>query len=223
MQTSLNTYEQSTEFSFLKKPNFVKTFFNLKALTATSCVIFCSLFLIFCTSESFFTRLYPEPSYSQKKDGFGAGKNSGNTDYFYGIDIDFKPDTILGGQAYPPEKLKRLIAHFEKNGTDVVCTFNQKQAWFQARNPETGRPTLGFPPRPTVLQVRHELSHWLDCKTLGVDKYAKLSEYHKEQMVLDRLKQNRIWSNGVTNRSERDFSKKYVKKKYEEYMRNIGK
>jgi hypothetical protein len=46
----------------------------------------------------------------------------------------------------------------------------------------------------TVLEVKHELSHCLDFRNLGKKNYDALSTYKKEQMVLDRLKNNRVWS-----------------------------
>ena len=58
---------------------------------------------------------------------------------------------------------------------------------FIAKNPYTGRPTLFLPENPTVLEVKHELSHWLDYKNLGIEKYSQLSTLEKEHMVLKRL------------------------------------
>ena len=55
---------------------------------------------------------------------------------------------------------------------------------FRARHPDTGRPALYLPDVPTILEVKHEFSHWLDYKKLGVEIYANLSTLEKEQMVL---------------------------------------
>ncbi len=65
-----------------------------------------------------------------------------------------------------------------------------------------------MPENPTVLQVKHELSHWLDFRQLGFDNYAKLSTYQREKLVLERLQGNRIWDG--LNQYEKAFSIDYV-------------
>lgn len=79
---------------------------------------------------------------------------------------------------------------------------------FRARTPYTGRSEIHLPEHPTVLQVKHELSHILDCKALGVERYSQLTRFKKEQKVLNRLKKNRISED--LNESEVIFSEKYV-------------
>jgi len=61
---------------------------------------------------------------------------------------------------------------------------------------------------PTALQVKHELSHWLDYKKLGFDGYSKLNRSQREQLVLERLQRNRIWDD--LNILEKEISEKYV-------------
>jgi hypothetical protein len=49
-----------------------------------------------------------------------------------------------------------------------------------------------LPANPAVLQVKHELSRWLDCKRFGVEQYSQLSRLEKEQMVLNVLQKKQI-------------------------------
>ncbi len=67
-----------------------------------------------------------------------------------------------------------------------------------------------WPENPTVLEVKHELSHWLDYKNLGYEQYASLTRHQREHLVLERLQQNRIWDN--LNHLEQEFSIKYVQR-----------
>jgi len=71
-----------------------------------------------------------------------------------------------------------------------------------------GTGQIYLPEAPTVLQVKHELSHYLDFKNLGVQEYVKLSRYKRELLVLERLQKNKIWSE--LNDLEREFSVGYV-------------
>ena len=57
---------------------------------------------------------------------------------------------------------------------------------------------------PTILQVKNELSHYLDVKNLGVHEYVKLSRHDRERLVLERLQNNRLWSG--LNDLEKEFS-----------------
>ena len=79
-----------------------------------------------------------------------------------------------------------------------------------AKNPHTGRATMFLPENPTVLEIKHELSHWLDYKNLGLDKYSQLSILEKEQMVLKRLENHRDWKMDKFNIDEKKISMKYV-------------
>lgn len=75
---------------------------------------------------------------------------------------------------------------------------------------EIGTPQIYLPANPTVLQVKHELSHYLDYKRLGYDGYVQLSRHERERMVLERLQNNRIWEE--FNESEKQFSIDYVER-----------
>ena len=75
---------------------------------------------------------------------------------------------------------------------------------------KSGALQIYLPKNPTVLQVKHELSHWLDFKQLGLGAYSKLSVYQREKMVLDRLQGNRMWKD--LNQLEKEFSLHYVEK-----------
>ncbi len=122
--------------------------------------------------------------------------------------MDLAAIGYLDGQLYPTDKLPILNNYLHKRGVDVI-TITRGSPAFQAVNPLTGRSTLYLPNSPTVLQIKHELSHWLDCKELGVEKYSKLTVFEKEQMVLNRLKNKKRFWEQLTDK-ERDFSKAYV-------------
>jgi len=69
------------------------------------------------------------------------------------------------------------------------------------------RGVMTLPRNPTVLQVRHELSHFLDFQEYGDDYYRLFNSFEREEMVLDRLMNNRVW--GTLNDAERDWSLLY--------------
>jgi hypothetical protein len=112
----------------------------------------------------------------------------------------------LDGALYPKDKLTLLVNYLEKRGTYVYGTNGAPR--FVGR--ENGPSQIYLPENPTILQVKHELSHWLDFKNLGYEKYSKLTVYQRENMVLERLQENRIWSG--LNQFEKEFSLNYVEK-----------
>ena len=61
----------------------------------------------------------------------------------------------------------------------------------------------------TSLQVRHELSHFLDFKKHGFRAYTAAGEIAREQSVWNRLRRS---LKGMT-RSEHDFSYEYILRK----------
>jgi Metallopeptidase toxin 4 len=69
---------------------------------------------------------------------------------------------------------------------------------------------MELPANPTALQVKHELGHYLDFKTLGFENYSALGRVGRESSVLDRLQSNRIW--GQLNSQEKTFSIDYVER-----------
>lgn len=97
-----------------------------------------------------------------------------------------------------------LVNYLEKRGVHVYGT-NGAPFFRGKRN---GFNQIYLPEHPTALQVKHELSHWLDFKKLGFDKYAQLSTYQREKMVLERLRNNRIWED--LNQFEKEFSLNYI-------------
>jgi hypothetical protein len=149
----------------------------------------------------------PGNSLSSYAQGNGANLTKNNLLFSKSAKMDFAPTGYLDGQRYPVNQLQILGNYLYKRGVDVV-TITRGSPAFQAANRLTGKPTLYFPENPTVLQIKHELSHWLDCKKIGVEKYSQLTRLEKEQMVLDRLKNNRIWKE--LNIEEREFSIDYV-------------
>ena len=99
-----------------------------------------------------------------------------------------------------------LVDYLEKRGVHVYGTEGAPRF----RVMKSGELQIYLPENPTVLQVKHELSHWLDFKKLGLDAYSKLSIHQREKMVLDRLQSNRVWKD--LNQFEKDFSLEYVEK-----------
>jgi hypothetical protein len=123
---------------------------------------------------------------------------------------DFAPKGYLDGELYPPHKLRQLYEYLHKRDADMKPPpMDAIGVGFRAMDPGTGKPTVYLWPNSTVLQVKHELSHYLDCKRLGAERYSLLSTFEKEQMVLDRLRnKKKFWEN--LNGEERLFSEKYV-------------
>jgi len=66
----------------------------------------------------------------------------------------------FGGTLYPSDKLRKLVPYLEKRGVSVYGTNGNPR--FDARWDGTG--TMYLPESPTVLQIKHELSHYLDFK-----------------------------------------------------------
>lgn len=120
--------------------------------------------------------------------------------------MDFAETGYLKGKLYSQDEVRQMVGYLERRGVAVIEAINNPG--FRARNINTGRSEIHLPANPTALQVKHELSHWLDCKRLGVEKYSQLSILEKEQMVLDRLKNNRVWQQ--LNIEEKAFSEQYV-------------
>lgn len=123
----------------------------------------------------------------------------------------FSVKAALDGALYPKDKLPILVSYLDRRGVHVYGT--NKSPVFRAKM--NGPSQIYWPENPTILQVKHELAHWLDFKELGFDNYAKLSTYQRENLVLKRLQNNRIWEE--LNQLEKDFSINYVKKIKEGY------
>jgi hypothetical protein len=110
----------------------------------------------------------------------------------------------FAGKIYSQEKLQKLVPYLERRGVSVYGTEGNPR--FTARADGTGM--LELPANPTALQVKHELSHYLDFKNLGYEGYRDMGRTAREASVLDRLQSNRVWSQ--MNQAERDFSIGYV-------------
>lgn len=117
----------------------------------------------------------------------------------------FSVKTAFDGALYPKEKLSSLVKYLEKRGVNVYGTEGNPK--FVGMWDGTGQ--IYLPKDPTVLQVKHELSHYLDFKNFGVEQYVKLSRYEREALVLYRLEKNRLCPG--LNELEKEFSRKYVK------------
>jgi hypothetical protein len=114
--------------------------------------------------------------------------------------------TAFDGKLYPPEKLQQLVPYLEKRGVSVYGTEGNPR--FSARRDGTGM--MELPANPTELQVKHELSHYLDFKNLGFEPYKDMGRTGREAAVLGRLQSNRIWS--TLNPAEQKFSIDYVER-----------
>ena len=110
---------------------------------------------------------------------------------------------VFGGALYPESKLQQLVPYLDKRGVSVFETAGNPT--FTARANGTG--TMYLPANPTALQVKHELSHFLDFKNMGFDAYNGMGRAGREASVLERLQGNRIW--GSLNEAEKTFSIQY--------------
>lgn len=117
---------------------------------------------------------------------------------------DFSQVPYRGGDLYPTDKLQNLVKYLERRNVSVFGT--DKSPCFIARADGSGQMLL--PAHPTALQVKHELSHYLDFKKFGFENYFKMSRLDRERLVLERLQNNRVWNN--LNEAERQFSIEYV-------------
>lgn len=127
----------------------------------------------------------------------------------------FSTKAALDGELYPKNKLLMLVNYLEKRGTYVYGT--DRAPHFKGKRNAPSQ--IYLPENPTVLQVKHELSHWLDFKRLGFEKYSTLSVYQREKMVLERLQTNRVWKD--LNQFEKDFSLNYVEEIRNGYIPGI--
>lgn len=139
----------------------------------------------------------------------GRGGNPANG---FAIDAN-STKAAFNGALYPPNKLRLLVPYLEKRGVSVYGT--NGNPIFDAKWNGTG--TMYLPENPTALQVKHELSHYLDFKNRirsapdvrsGVQSYVDMGRIGREESVLNRLQSNRIWAN--LNEAEKDFSINYV-------------
>ncbi|MBB5020608.1 hypothetical protein HNQ59_003933, partial [Chitinivorax tropicus] len=117
------------------------------------------------------------------------------------------------GALYPQDKLRQLVSYLDKRGVRVYGTNSNPR--FDAKWDGTG--TMYLPENPTALQVKHELSHYLDLRNQikaaddvrsGVQAYVDMGRVGREEAVLNRLQGNRIWQQ--LNDAEKNFSIDYV-------------
>jgi len=117
------------------------------------------------------------------------------------------------GKLYPDKKISQLVPYLNKRGVDVMETRGNPA--FIGNWDGTG--VMKLPANPTELQVKHELSHFIDFRNSikqapsvrdGVQNFVDMGRLGREQSVLDRLQNNRIWNQ--LNDDERTFSINYV-------------
>lgn len=105
----------------------------------------------------------------------------------------------LGGKLFPKEKILALVKYLDRRGIYLHEGINGSF--------DGVRGVMTLPSNPTRLNVRHELAHMLDYKKYGGDYYKLFTPAQREQMVLERLKNNRIWNQ--LNDLERNWSLNY--------------
>ncbi len=105
----------------------------------------------------------------------------------------------LGGELFPAEKIPALVKYLSRQGIYLHEGVNGSFDGI--------RGMMTLPRNPTMLNVKHELSHMLDYRKYGDDYYKIYTSAQREQMVLDRLKKNRMWYR--LNDLERDWSVNY--------------
>lgn len=105
----------------------------------------------------------------------------------------------LGGELFPAEKIPALVKYLERRN---IYLYEGVNGSFDGV-----RGVMTLPKNPTRLNVRHELAHMLDYMKYGDDYYTLFTPGQREQMVLERLKNNRIWD--MLNELERKWSLNY--------------
>jgi hypothetical protein len=105
----------------------------------------------------------------------------------------------LGGDLFPAERIPALFKYLDRRRIYLHEGINGSF--------DGVRGVMTLPRNPTKLNVRHELSHLLDHRKYGDDYYKLFTPAQREQMVLERLKNNRIWDQ--LNDLERDWSVNY--------------
>ena len=127
----------------------------------------------------------------------------------------FSTNAAFDGKLYPDKKIDQLVPYLEKRGVTVMETRGNPS--FTGNWDGTG--VMRLPANPTELQVKHELSHFIDFRNQikqaptvreGVQNYVDMGRLGREQSVLDHLQNNRVWNQ--LNDAERSFSIDYVER-----------
>ena len=105
----------------------------------------------------------------------------------------------LSGKMFPKDKIPALVNYLERRGIYLYEGVNGSFDGVEG--------IMRLPRNPTRLNVLHELSHMLDYQKYGDDYYRIFTQAQREQMVLERLKNNRIWDQ-LTD-LEREWSLNY--------------
>jgi len=105
----------------------------------------------------------------------------------------------LGGELFPAGKIPALVKYLNRRGIYLHEGVNGSF--------DGVRGVMTLPGNPTRLNVRHELAHMLDYWKYGDDYYKLFTPAQREQLVLERLKNNRIWD--MLNELERAWSLNY--------------
>ncbi|VAW59637.1 hypothetical protein MNBD_GAMMA11-2265 [hydrothermal vent metagenome] len=127
----------------------------------------------------------------------------------------FTTSAAFDGKLYSDKKITQLVQYLDKRGVSIMETRGNPS--FTGNWDGTG--VMRLPANPTELQVKHELSHFIDFKTQikqaptvreGVQNFVDMGRLGREQSVLDRLQNNRIWNQ--LNDAEQSFSTNYVER-----------
>jgi len=127
----------------------------------------------------------------------------------------FSTNAAFDGKLYPSNKIEQLVPYLEKRGVTVMETRGNPS--FTGNWDGTG--VMKLPANPTELQVKHELSHFIDFRNQikqaptvreGVQGFVDMGRLGREQSVLDHLQNNRVWNQ--LNNAERSFSIDYVER-----------
>ena len=113
---------------------------------------------------------------------------------------DFMQETgDYGGEIFPGSKVRALVRFMKKHDIYLyegrVCGF------------DGDKKKMSLTANATVLNVKHELCHFIDWKKYKERYYTDFTKTERERMVLERLKKNRIWNR--LSEKERDFSLNY--------------
>lgn len=125
----------------------------------------------------------------------------------------FSTSSAFDGKLYSDKKINQLVQYLEKRNVTVMETKGNPS--FTGNWNGTG--VMRLPANPTELQVKHELSHFIDFRNQirqaptvreGVQDFVDMGRLGREQSVLDHLQNNRVWNQ--LNDAERTFSVDYV-------------
>jgi hypothetical protein len=122
---------------------------------------------------------------------------------------------FLGGKPYGEARLATLQSHLESRGVNLHVgpdAAGVERAAFVV--PQTGRPTMFLPAKPTDYVVTHELAHYVHFRGIGREAYRALPRSltwnRPEQAVFDMLEHPLRWRR--FNPAERAHASAYIER-----------